>query len=98
MNKTRKPTHPGMILKQHYLEPLNMPISKFADTVHVSRKTISAIVHERQSVTPEMAMRLSLALDTTPQLWTNLQANYDLWSARHALQEQHVHIKALVAV
>lgn len=95
MNKKRKPTHPGKMLRLHYLEPLNLTISKFANVICVSRKTVSAIVHERQSVTPEMALRLSMALNTTPQLWTNLQATYDLWAAQHSLRKQHVHIEAL---
>ena len=45
----------------------------------MSRKTISKLLNERGSVTPEMALRLSRAFKTTPQLWLNLQQNYDLW-------------------
>jgi len=49
----------------------------------VSRKTISKIVNENGAVTPDMALRLSRAFDTTPELWLNLQRNYDLWHAAH---------------
>lgn len=78
---TREPTHPGEIIKYDYLEPLNLSITRLAHILGVSRKAISAIVNERKSVTPEMALRLSRAFNTTPGLWLNLQRNYDLWHA-----------------
>ena len=77
----RKPTHPGEILKYHYIEPLELTITQLAQTLGVSRKAVSAIVNERKSVTPEMALRLARAFSTTPELWLNLQRNYDLWQA-----------------
>ncbi len=79
--RTRPPVHPGMILKQHYLDPLDTTIAQAAKTLGVSRKTLSKIVHGRGAVTPDMALRLSTALRTTPELWLNLQRNYDLWQA-----------------
>jgi len=79
--KKRKPTHPGGILKRHYLEPLTLTISEIARDLGVSRKAVSKIVNERGSITPEMALRLSKAFNTTPELWLNLQAKYDLWVA-----------------
>lgn len=81
--RKRPPTHPGGILKRHYLEPLSLTISKAAAALSVSRKTISKIVNERGNVTPEMALRLAKAFRTTPELWLNLQGNYDLWHASH---------------
>lgn len=50
----------------------------------VSRKTLSKIINERGSITPDMALRLSRAFDTTPDLWMNLQKNYDLWQAENS--------------
>ncbi len=84
--RKRPPTHPGGILKRHYLEPLSLTISELAKMLGVSRKTISKIVNEHGSVTPEMALRLSKAFNTTPELWLNLQQNFDLW---HASQKSH---------
>lgn len=78
---SREPSHPGEILKHLYLEPLDLSITRLAEVLGVSRKAISAIVNERKSVTPEMALRLSRAFNTTPGLWLNLQRNYDLWHA-----------------
>lgn len=77
--RTRHPTHPGGILKRHYLKPLNLTVSGLAKSLGVSRKTLSKIVNEHGSITPDMALRLSKAFNTTPQLWLNLQQNYDLW-------------------
>jgi addiction module HigA family antidote len=80
----RKPTHPGRILKEDYLEPLSMTITEMSSILGVSRKTLSKITNERGSVTPDMALRLSRAFDTTPDLWMNLQKSFDLWEASHA--------------
>jgi antitoxin HigA-1 len=49
----------------------------------VSRKTLSKIINAHGAVTPDMALRLSMAFDTTPELWLNLQTNYELWHAAH---------------
>ena len=88
--KTRKrcPKHPGYILKTLYLHPLSLTISKLAAILGVSRKTVSSIVNERKSVTPEMALRLSQAFpNTTPESWLSLQRNYDLWQVAHTTSE-----------
>ncbi len=77
--KIRPPSHPGLILKLHYLEPSGISITDLAKELRLSRKTVSKIVNERGSVTTDVALRLSRAFDTTPELWLNLQRNYDLW-------------------
>lgn len=81
--RTRPPTHPGGIIKRHHLEPLSLSVSAAAAALGVSRKTLSKIVNERGAVTPDMALRLSKAFHTTPELWLNLQQRYDLWHATH---------------
>ena len=83
--RTRKriPTHPGGILKRQYMDPLSLTVSDLAGTLGVSRKTLSKIVNERGDVTPDLALRLSMAFSTTPELWINIQRNYDLWEASH---------------
>lgn len=83
MRKMRKPAHPGRILRKHYIEPLCLTITKLAEILNVSRKSVSAIANEKKSVTPDMALRLSKAFDTTPDLWANLQKNYDMWEAEN---------------
>jgi addiction module HigA family antidote len=81
--RLRRPTHPGGILRRHYLEPLPMTVSELTVVLGVSRKTLSEIVNEHASITPDMALRLSKAFKTTPELWLNMQRNYDLWQASH---------------
>jgi len=83
----RQPTHPGKIIKEDYLEPLGIPVMDMANLLGVSRKTLSKILNQRGSVTPDMALRLSRALDTTPELWLNLQRNFDLWYAETSSKE-----------
>ncbi len=83
----RRPTHPGKIIKEDYLKPLSLTITEMATTLVVSRKTLSKILNGRGAVTPDMALRLSRAFDTTPDLWLNLQKNYDLWQAEHSSKE-----------
>ena len=80
---TRKPIHPGKILKEDYLSPLSITITELSSILSISRKTLSKIINGRGSVTPDLALRLSRAFDTTPVLWLNLQKNYDLWPAEH---------------
>jgi antitoxin HigA-1 len=88
MNKTkRKPTHPGRIIMEDYLKPLSLTITQLAAMLGVSRKTLSKIINEKGSITPDMSLRLSRAFDTTPELWLNLQKNYDLWQAEHISKE-----------
>jgi addiction module HigA family antidote len=80
--KNRAPAHPGHILKNLYLTPLDVSVTKLAETLGVSRKAISYIVNERKSITPEMALRLSRAFpDTSAEFWLNLQRDHDLWHA-----------------
>src|SRR5271156_3474679 len=84
--RTRPPTHPGVILKYHYLVPLRLNVAQVADALGVSRKTLSKIVNGRGAITPEMALRLSRAFKTTPEIWLNLQQTHDLWHASHDSQ------------
>jgi antitoxin HigA-1 len=95
-NRKRQPTHPGGILKRHYIEPLNLTVSGLAEDLHVSRKTVSKIINERGSISPDMALRLSRAFDTSAELWLNLQTNYDLWNAASKSKEWES-VKTLVS-
>ncbi|MFH2046247.1 MAG: HigA family addiction module antitoxin [Pseudomonadota bacterium] len=80
---TRQPTHPGKIIKEDYLVTLSITVTELASILGVSRKTLSKIINERGAITPDMALRLSRAFDTSPVLWMNLQKNYDLWQAEN---------------
>jgi addiction module HigA family antidote len=91
----RRRNHPGAILMSLYLEPMNFTISDFANAIGVSRKAVSAIVNGHKSITPEMALRLAKALNTTPELWLNAQHSYDLWKAEQNISEDIKNIQSL---
>lgn len=76
------PPHPGEVIRELCLEPLGLSVTEAADGLGVSRKTLSAILNGRSGVSPEMALRLSMAFDTTPESWLNQQTQYDLWIAK----------------
>lgn len=94
MIRKRKPTHPGEILDEDYIKPLNLNLQKLADRLGISRNTLFKIRSGEASVTPSIAIALSEAFDTTPQLWLNLQQNYDLWIEEN--ERKHTHIKPIV--
>ena len=75
------PPHPGEVLRQLCLEPLGLSVTDAAKGLGVSRKTLSAILNGRAGVSPEMAVRLSLAFGTSSESWLNQQIQYDLWQA-----------------
>ena len=78
---TRKPTHPGVIIRHDYMEPLSLTVTALAAHLGISRKHLSQVLHEKVSVTSGLALRLARAFDTTPDLWLNLQRKRDLWEA-----------------
>lgn len=77
----RKPTHPGEVLLEDVIRPLGLSITQAAKDLGISRKTLSEIVNGRSSVTPEMAVRISLATNTSAESWLNMQSKLDLWNA-----------------
>ena len=81
-----KPVHPGEILKEMYLEPLVVSVSDFSAVIGVARRTVSLIINGHSGISIEMALRLSKALDTTPELWLNMQRDYDMWFAERKIE------------
>jgi len=79
-NKLR-PIHPGEIIREEYLTPLQMPPHALAMALHVPAPRINDIVRERRAVTPDTALRLARYFDTTAQFWLNLQSSFDLKQA-----------------
>lgn len=79
--RMHNPPHPGEILRELCLEPLGISVTDAAEALGVSRKTLSAIVNGHSGISPEMAIRLGKAFDTSPESWLNQQMQYDLWEA-----------------
>ncbi len=82
--------HPGEILKEFCLKPLELTVTKTAQALGVSRKTLSAILNGRAGISPEMAIRLGKAFDTSAESWLNQQLQYDLWQAQEAVGDVKV--------
>ena len=82
--RMHNPPHPGEIIKSLCLEPLGLSVTEAAKALGVSRKTLSAVLNGRGGISPEMAVRLSIAFGTSAESWLNQQTRYDLWHA-----EQH---------
>ena len=88
----RKPKHPGIILEELYIKPLNLNLQELAESLCISRNSLFKIRTAKASVTPSIAVRLAGAFDTTPNLWLNLQQNYDLWIEEH--EKKHKPIRS----
>jgi len=93
--KMHNPPHPGEVLKKLCLEPLELTVTDAAKALGVSRKTLSAILNGRAGVSPEMAVRLSIAFDTTAEGWLNQQVQYDL--SRAERKRKKLRVKQLAA-
>jgi antitoxin HigA-1 len=86
------PPHSGEIIKEAYLEPLGLTVTDAAKALKVARKTLSAIINGNAGISPAMAIRLSRAFNTTPQLWLNMQQSYDLWQTQKEMDISKVRV------
>ena len=84
------PPHPGEVLRELCLNPLGVSVTEAAEALGVSRKTLSAILNGRAGVSPEMAVRLSIAFGTSAESWLNQQLQYDLWQAEQGRRQLRV--------
>ena len=80
-NPNRMPTHPGAVLREDVLPELGWAQTELAARLMVSRQTVSDLLHERKSVTAEMAIRIARAVGGTPESWLRMQEALDLWAA-----------------
>lgn len=83
--RRRAPTHPGIILKEHYLDPRGVSVTAFSEATGISRKHLSQIINGHVGITPETAVRIAAVLSTSSQMWMNGQITYDLWHAEKDL-------------
>ncbi len=88
------PPHPGEILLEDWIKPLNYTIAEFALKIGTSRKNLSEIVNGKTGISPEMSLKLAKALKTSAKLWLNLQVVYDLWQARQKVNLDNVEVIA----
>ena len=79
--ETRKPTHPGIVFYEDVMKPLHLSVTKTAELLGVSRKTLSEFINEKSSLSPDMAIRISIATGTSAESWMNMQLKLTLWTA-----------------
>jgi len=92
---TRKPTHPGAILREDVLPDLGLSVSAFARSLGVSRQTLHSVLAERSGISPELALRLGALLGNGAQLWVDMQTRHDLWLAEEKLHEVLIGMRRL---
>jgi len=88
------PPHPGEAIRVLCLEPVGLSVAAAEEALGVSRKTLSAVLNGKAGISPEMAIRLSIAFNTSSESWLTQQSQYELWHA-----EQHrkdLRVKKLV--
>jgi addiction module HigA family antidote len=78
----RMPTHPGEILREDFILPHNLTQVELAKALKTTFRTINEIVNCKRSISPEMALKLARYFGTSPDIWLNLQADYDLYKAK----------------
>jgi antitoxin HigA-1 len=84
----RVATHPGEVLLEEFLKPLEISRHKLAMDIRVPATRIGEIVHGRRAITPETALRLARYLNTSPEFWLNLQQGFDLTKVRVEQEEK----------
>jgi len=78
----KNPPHPGLAVRFDCLEPLGLSVTEGAKALGVSLQALNNLVNGKAGISPEMAIRLSKAFGSTPEMWLRLQMAYDLAQAR----------------
>ena len=91
----KNPPHPGLIVRHDCLEPLALTVTEGAKILGVSRQTLNNVINGKSGISPEMAIRLSKAFGSTPEIWLRMQLAYDLAQTRK--NEARIKVKRLRA-
>ncbi len=86
----RLPTHPGEMIEEEFLKPLELSQSRLAELLEVPFQRINRIINKKQAVTIDTALRLSALFGTSPQFWLNLQHGWDLYQAMHSKEARQI--------
>jgi len=86
-NPTRRPTHPGAILREDILPELSVTQAVFANHLGVSRLSVSELLHEKRALTAEMAVRVAKVVGGSPESWLRMQEALDIWEAEMKFKE-----------
>ncbi len=85
----RQPTHPGEMLKEEFLIPMNISQRELADAIHVPYQRINELVNQKRGITPSTALRLSKFFGMSADFWLNLQIRCDLFKAQ-TIEKQEI--------
>ena len=78
----RRPTHPGEMLKEEFLVPMDISQRDLANAIHVSYQRVNELVNQKRGITPSTALRLAKFFGVSPDFWLNLQVRWDLYRAQ----------------
>ena|SRR5208337_3581364 len=81
--RMHNPPHPGLVLREYLGDT---PVTTAAQHLRTTRVTLSRVLNGKAGISANMALRLATALDTSPELWMNMQSQYDLWRAKRSRQ------------
>lgn len=76
---TRKPSIPGKVLLEKFVQPHALTQDDLANHIHVARRRINEIINGKRAITSDTALRLARLFNTTPEYWLDMQMKYDLW-------------------
>ena len=86
MSRMHDPPHPGEVIKELCLDPLDLTVTAAAEGLGVPRPTLSALLNAHAGISPDVAIRLSKGFGRSPESWLQLQMQYDLWQADDELR------------
>jgi addiction module HigA family antidote len=92
---TRRPTHPGEMLREDFLPDYALTATGLAEALGVSRQSVNELLRARRAVSPEMALRLGRLFGNSPEFWLNVQRAVDLWDAAQNVKGEVARIKPL---
>jgi addiction module HigA family antidote len=97
MTISRKPTHPGAVLREDVLPATGLTVSEMARRLRVSRQSLHRILAEEQPITAATALKLGRLLGTSPDSWLNMQRAVDLWQESRRLADELAKIEQVAA-
>ena len=97
MNSQRMPTHPGAVLREDILPAMEISVTELARGLRMSRQSLHRILAEEQPITPATALKLARLLNTSPEMWLNMQRDRDLWEQQRKLAKELRGIKPIAA-
>ncbi len=89
----RQPTHPGEMLVEEFLRPMDITQRQLADAIHVPYQRVNELVNQKRGITPSTSLRLARFFGVSPDFWLNLQIRWDLHKAQQAEQDDLAEIR-----